>query len=102
MVQVTDGQLAHFSSIVYSGDSPSGPTADFDQYDYHSNQETGLGVRLYTSFRTQDGSSPPKEAAAVFTWRGTDTSIGFQMAKAQMKCVALPTCSTDTMQRKVP
>lgn len=85
MVQVTDGQLAHFSSIVYSGDQPSGRTAGFQQYDYYSNEETGIGVRIYTSFRTQDGSSAPKEAAAVFTWRGTDTSAGFQMAKAQMK-----------------
>lgn len=86
MVQVTDGQLAHFSSIVYSGDPPSGPTESFHQYDYYSNEETGIGVRIYTSFRTQDGSSAPKEAAAVFSWRGTDTSAGFQMAKAQMKC----------------
>lgn len=85
MVQVTDGQLAHFSSIVYSGDPPSGPTESFQQYDYYSNEETGIGVRVYTSFRTQDGSSAPNEAAAVFSWRGTDTSAGFQMAKAQLK-----------------
>ena len=85
MVTVTDGQLAHFSSIVYAGDPPSGRTEGFHQYDYLSNEENGLGVRVYTSFRTQDGSNPPKEAAAVLSWRGTDTSAGFQMAKAQMK-----------------
>lgn len=85
MVQVTDGQLAHFSCIVYSGDPPFERTEGFHQYDYYSNEETGIGVRIYTSFRTQDGSSAPKEAAAVFSWRGTDTSAGFQMAKAQMK-----------------
>lgn len=85
MVKITDGQLAHFSSIVYAGDQPSGRTAGFHQYDYYSNEETGIGVRIYTSFRPQDGTSAPKEAAAVFSWRGTDTSAGFQMAKAHMQ-----------------
>ena len=85
MVKVTDGQLAHFSTIVYSGDPPQGRTSDFHEYDQHENEETGLGVRVYTTFDSANGSNAPKEAASVFAWRGTDTSAGFQMAKAQMK-----------------
>ena len=85
MVKVTDGQLAQFSNIVYSGNPPQGRTAGFHQYDYYENDDTGLGVRVYTTFPCGDGIDAPKEAASVFTWRGTDTSAGFQMAKAQMK-----------------
>ena len=85
MIEVTDGQLAHFSSIVYSGDPPQDRTSGFYQYDHHENEDTGLGVRLYTTFDRVDISSAPKEAAAIFTWRGTDTSAGFSMAKAQLK-----------------
>lgn len=85
MVKVTDGQLAHFSSIVYSGDDPSGRTAGFYEIDEHSNEESGIGVRVYTTFDTRKDHEGPKEAASVFCWRGTDTSCGFQMAKAQMK-----------------
>ena len=89
MVKVTDGQCAHFSSIVYSGDAPSGRTAGFFQFDEHSNEETGLGVRVYITFDPQNDPNGPEEAASVFTWRGTDTSCGFQMAKSQMKCAQL-------------
>lgn len=87
MTEVTDGQLAHFSSIVYYGHPPQGRTAGFHEYDHFENEETGLGVRVYTTFDSKAGSSStPKAAASVFSWRGTDTSAGFQMAKAQMKC----------------
>ena len=85
MVKVTDGQLAHFSSIVYSGDDPSGRTSGFYEFDEYSNEETGIGVRVYTTFDTRKDNDGPSEAASVFCWRGTDTSCGFQMAKAQMK-----------------
>lgn len=86
MWNVTDGQLAHFSSIVYSGESPQGRTAGFYQYDHFANEDTGLGVRIYTTFESTDNNNAPRKAASVFAWRGTDTSAGFQMAKAQMKC----------------
>ena len=85
MWEVTDGQLAHFSSIVYSGESPQGRTAGFYQYDHFANEDTGLGVRIYTTFESTDSNNAPRKAASVFAWRGTDTSAGFQMAKAQMK-----------------
>lgn len=85
MVKVSDGQLAHLSNIVYSGDTPSGRTSGFYEFDEHSNEETGLGVRVYTTFDTRKENDGPGEAAAVFAWRGTDTSCGFQMAKAQLK-----------------
>ncbi|DBA86511.1 hypothetical protein WJX79_003350 [Trebouxia sp. C0005] len=86
MVEVTDGQLAHFSSIVYSGDAPQGRTSGFHQYDHYENEDTGLGVRVYTTFQCETSTDAPQEAASVFTWRGTDTSAGIQMAKAQLKC----------------
>ena len=85
MVKVSDGQLAHFSSIVYAGDEPSGRTSGFYEFDEFSNEDTGIGVRVYTTFDTRKGNDGPNEAASVFAWRGTDTSCGFQMAKAQMK-----------------
>jgi len=85
MVEVTDGQLAHFSSIVYSGDAPQGRTSGFHQYDHYENEDTGLSVRVYTTFQCETSTDAPQEAASIFTWRGTDTAAGVQMAKAQLK-----------------
>ena len=85
MVDVTDGQLAHFSKIVYSGDAPQGRTSGFHQYDHYENEDTGLGVRVYTTFQCETSTDAPQEAASIFTWRGTDTAAGVQMAKAQLK-----------------
>ena len=87
MMEVTDGQLAQLCSLVYSGEPPRGRTSGLHQYDYYENEDTGLGVRLYTTFQCENSSKAPTEAASVFTWRGTDTSAGFQMAKAQMKYI---------------
>ena len=45
------------------------------RYDPFPMVYTGLGVRVYTTFPCGDGIDAPKEAASVFTWRGSAPNL---------------------------